>query len=286
MKNTNYFFSRNIFASLMFISLLFSTLTSCEDKKDEGTPPELPPYESMAIDFSNFTDNTKATSLVNTNVNFGAAGLTVFVWNLTLGVTLAVPVASFYESFKHVAVFIGDATWQWTYDVKVLGATYTARMTGQIRTDNVKWNMYVSRSGINAFEEFKWFEGTSDTDGNAGQWILYHSYELQEAVIQIDWKKTGNEIGDIKYTYIRSSDNGDAKQLSNGSYIQYGLQDDAFDAFYSVHSATRDLETDGFKDVNIEWSTDNYYGRIKAFHYFQDTDWHCWNNEGVDIICE
>ena len=48
----------------------------------------------------------------------------------------------------------------------MFGATYTARLTGEIRTDDIQWEMYITRTGINAYAEFKWYEGTSDLDGN------------------------------------------------------------------------------------------------------------------------
>lgn len=270
------------FAGLMAIVVLTAFLSSCETESND-TPPELPPYESMAIDFSKFSDNTKtATVESSTSVNHGSAVITISVWNIMLGITLAVPVATFYESFKKEPTFLGDSKWQWTYDVN----TYSARMTGQVRADDVKWEMYITKKGLGAFPEFKWFEGTSDLNAMGGTWTLYHSYNLQEAVLEIDWEKSGDDIGEISYTYIRESSNGDQKQLSKDSYIQYGLADGLLDAYYNIHSTTRDVEDEGFKDVNIEWSTTEYFGRIKAFHYFQDADWHCWDSEGIDTECE
>ncbi len=279
---------RRISAILVLISLGLIGFNSCKNDNKE-TPPELPPYESMAIDFSQFGTDGKAAIDLNTDttmINFAAAGLTVFFWNVTLTITLVVPVAAFYASFQNEAEYLGNGMWQWKYDVPGFANTYKARLTGKLQDNSVKWEMYISRTGINAHDEFLWFEGTSDFDGNGGQWILYHSYAVQEAVLQIDWEKTNDEIGDIKYTYIRESDNGDDNQLTSGSYLQYGLKDADLNAFYSIEYNQRNRDSSDMLNVDIEWSLTEYYGRIKAQHYFQDDDWHCWDSQGYDAVCE
>lgn len=271
---------------------IFPVFTSCEKDEEMGTPPALPPYESMAIDFSDFTNTSKAASdfkmmysdmnLIS-NANYGWAGLTVFFWNITLGSVIAVPVASFYAAFNSTPVFIGNATWEWTYNVGGFASTYTARLNGQIRTDDVKWEMYITKNGIGGYDEFKWFEGTSDLDGNGGQWILYHSYNFQDPVLQIDWEKASNEIGMVKYTYVRGTNDLGETETFNGSYLEYGLQDGNYNAYYNVH-AYAELSSN-FVDTYIEWSTTEYYGHIKAEHIFQDSVWHCWDTDGNDIDC-
>lgn len=281
---------QRILSGFLATAFLLLTFTSCEKQTAETeTAPELPPYESFAIDFDSFTSSTKSTTELqgdSTMINFFAASVTVTFWNVILAGTMVVPVSAFYQSFNHEATYIGDKTWQWTYDITGFAANYTARLTGEIRSDDIKWEMYISKDGVNSFAEFKWFEGTSALDGSNGQWILYHSYEVQEAVLQIDWEKSDSEIGNIKYTYVRESDNGDLTQLSEDSYIEYGLSDSDLNAYYSIHYTTRDIEDNGFLNVNIEWSTNEYNGRIKAEHYYQDTAWHCWDSNGYDIICD
>jgi hypothetical protein len=160
-------------------------------------------------------------------------------------------------------------------------------MTGTIRAEDVKWEMYISKSGIGEHPEFLWFEGTSDLDGDGGQWILYQSYAVQEAALQIDWSKTGDEVGSVKYTYIKETDNLlEPQQLTEGSYLQYGLTDDVLNAFYNIDYNTRDRADSANYQVNIEWSTTAYNGRIKAEHYFHNANWHCWDSLGFDTSCE
>jgi hypothetical protein len=277
---------KNFLKGLLVIAFFSFIATSCEKSEDINTAPELPPYESMKIDFGNMADSEKSLATNSSSVNFAAAGITVGVWNVMLTLTLAVPVGAFYHSFSAEPVYLGDNKWQWSYDVNGFAAKYKARLTGTLRINDIKWEMYIAKEGVGAHEEFLWFEGTSNFDGNSGQWVLYHSYEVQEAILQIDWQKEAEKIGDVKYTYIRESDNGSQDQLAKGSYLNYGLQDATFDAFYSVHYVSRENLADGFNDVLIEWSTTAYNGRIKAMHYFQDDLWHCWDSAGLDTACE
>ena len=81
--------------------------------------------------------------------------------------------------------------------------TYKARLTGQIRTSDVYWKMYIAKEGTGGFTEFVWFEGTSKLDGTGGQWIFNESSTDKPAgSLQIDWTKTGNiNRHMIKYTY-------------------------------------------------------------------------------------
>lgn len=258
---------------------------SCEKQKEEE-PPALPPYESMAVDFSSFVNSQKAAlgDQNQTTVNFDFAAGTVGFWNLLLTVHLAVPVASFYQSFSHQPVLIGDKTWQWSYNVTGFVATYTARLVGTVRENDVKWEMYISKAGVDPFDEFMWYEGTSDLDGMGGQWILYHSAEFQEKTLQIDWTKENEEIGGVKYTAIRELKDDRTEEPFYGSNLTYGLQEGDFNAFYNIHFY--DIWTQQFVDCFIDWNSTQYNGRVKAEYHFKDTNWHCWDGSGYDTDCE
>lgn len=270
------------------VLLSMPLFTGC--KKTENTPPVLPPYQSMAIDFSSFKvqstsgiDIQKSFNEVNTIQNWAFAYGTVVFWNTLLTFNLAVPVAAFYASFNQKAIYLGDAKWEWKYDITISDVNYSARLTGEFRENGIKWEMYISRSGPNSFPEFKWFEGTSSLNGKGGQWILYQSYLYQVPFLQIDWSATNNQIDGVKYSYIRELDINGNPNSFNGSYLIYGLQDNYFNAFYTVH--IWDTNTEQFMDTYIEWNTTEYYGHVKSQNKFQDLNWHCWDNLGNDIDC-
>jgi hypothetical protein len=279
---------KKIVSGFLAITLVYLMLVSCESKKD---PPALPPYESMAIDFSKFdinqgkaaTDGQKSTEVIG--INYTYAAINVGVFSALLTVTLAVPVACFYNSFSQEPVFLSDATWQWSTEYTAFGGTYHARLTGQVRSNDVKWEMYISRDGIGAFDEFMWYEGTSLSDGSGGQWILKHSQQFQEPMLQIDWERTGSEVGMVKYTNIRELDNDRSPNVQDGAFIEAGLTDGDLNAYYSIHVYDTWTLND-FADVNIEWNTTTYNGRVKSPLFYSNVDWHCWDGTGADVVCE
>jgi len=265
---------------VLLVALLIPFFQGCEKK---GNPPVVPPEGTMIMDFSNFTDGSKSAyslpGLKGANdVNYSVAKTVAGVWNSLLFVNLAIPVAAFRKAIENKPSYLDNKKWQWKYTVNVLSATYTARLTGQITSANVKWEMYISREGVGGFPEFLWFEGTSALDGKSGQWILNESREAQVPMLQIDWQITGTDVGSVKYTYIKTG------SPFKDSYIQYGLTTGAYNAFYEVHfyESTSYMR---FVDVNIEWSTSGHNGRVKAQDYFGDTAWHCWDGNGNDITC-
>jgi hypothetical protein len=276
--------------SLMIIAALFAAqFTGC---KKTDNAPTIPPSKSMTIDFSAFTAAKKSVDInaqaqvpgVVNNVNWLLASTTAGFWNIILTVNLVVPVTAFKAAIDNKPALIGDKKWEWKYTANVVGAAYNARLTGEIRATDVKWEMYISKDGAGAFAEFLWFSGTSALDGKSGQWILNCSPVFNEPYLQIDWTITGLDIGSVKYTYIRDLKDNRTPDLFKTSYIEYGLKSQAMNAYYNIHYNSSATISD-FKDVFIEWSTTTYTGHIKAVHYYQDSNWHCWNGSGLDVVC-
>jgi hypothetical protein len=143
--------------------------------------------------------------------------------------------------------------------------------------------MYISREGIGAFDELLWYEGTSNLDGKSGQWILNHSQQFPEPMLQIDWVVAGSAIGNIKYTYIRDLKDDRSADPFKNSFIEYGLTTNTLNAFYNIHQNTGVANI--FNDVFIEWSTTNHNGHIKSNNNFQDDLWHCWDETGNNVTC-
>jgi hypothetical protein len=247
-------------------------------KKDKGDPPNLPPAESMMIDFTDFVSNAKSFNTGfdtkgTENLNWETAALIIGTWRTLITVTLAIPVASFKVAVDQDPVYLSDKKWQWSYNVSAAGVTYKARLTGEIQASDVVWEMYIAREGANAFAEFKWFEGTSKLDGTGGQWVLSESNLAPQPFLQIDWTKSGTSIGTIKYTSLKNS---------TGSYIEYGLTSNpTFDAYFTIHFTNTDAK---YKDISIEWNTSRNNGRIKSSDYL-DGQWKCWNESKLNVEC-
>ncbi len=272
-----------LYLTLISTILLF---TSCDNSDEVGAAPVLPPLSSMVIDFDDFTNahssSTKSTESTSID-HWGYARIVTGVWNTALFTTLAVPVASFNSALNKQAEFLGDSKWQWTYTVDGFTSQYTARLTGELAGNQINWEMYISKNGIDGFDEFLWFSGTSQTDGTSGYWILNHSAAYPENMLRIDWTVEGEEVGNIKYTYIRQLNNDRETDKFKDSYVIYGLQEAELDAFYDVH--VFDFFKEAFVDVDIEWNRTNYNGQVMAPMHFEDTEWHCWDDTGLDIDC-
>ncbi len=265
---------------LVSFALLISAALLTHCKKDKGDPPVLPPAESMTIDFSNFSSTKKSLEVLQgtkgtENSNWEYAATVAGIWKLIINTTLAVPVTAFKTALNQTPVFLSGKTWQWSYDVTYLNVTYKARLTGLIRTSDVQWQMYITRTGTGGFDEFLWFEGTSQIDGSAGQWIINQDPQSSVAFLQIDWAKTSSVVGNIKYTYLKTDP-------FKTSYIEYGLTSGTLDAFYNIHYHNGVK----FSDVNVEWNTTTKNGHVKSVDYLGDSNWYCWDSNRVNTVCQ
>jgi len=274
---------KKIITSLLLLLFLGSFLTSC--KKDKNNPPALPPEESMTIDFSNFEPEKKSYNISLTkgveNSNWEFAAMVAGYFRTFIAGTLAVPVYSFKMATGETPVYIEDKTWQWSYTTSLLGKTYKARLTGQIRTNDVLWKMYITGEGTGGFTEFQWFEGTSRSDGTGGQWILNHSVQFKEPLLQIDWTTSGNAINVIKYTYVRTlNDTREADPFKTSS-LEYGKKTGTFNSYYTIYY----FNGLAFSEMNVEWNSSTRNGRVKSLSNFGDSNWHCWNGNLVNVIC-
>ncbi len=275
---------KKIFNILLITVFLTSLLSGC--KKDKGDPPTLPPAESFMIDFSNFEAGKKAADEIilpkGIEDNYWEFSAVVAGYFQSLLITtLAVPVASFNKALDQTPKYLEEKTWQWSYSITFLNITYKARLTGEIRTTDVLWNMFITREGTGGYAEFLWFDGTSKLDGTGGQWNLNHSFQHNEPLLKIEWTKSGNIVNYIKYTYVRTkNDDGDDDPFES-SYIEYGKTTGIYDSYYNI-SYFNGLT---FSLVNVEWHSVSHIGRVKCQPFFSDNLWHCWDGTLANTIC-
>ncbi|HEY9114468.1 MAG TPA: hypothetical protein VIN10_07180 [Bacteroidales bacterium] len=260
-----------------FVVLLVSGILISGCSKDD-TPnqpaPQLPPESSFVMDFTGFDNPNDTTSSreIASYQNWGYSYINVTVWHTLLKIGLAVPVASFLESFKHEAVFHPDQeNWTWSYNFVVGGVTHEAELTGFFLNDTINWEMRITKA--NFYSDFLWYSGKSAFDRSGGYWILNEKPDSPNPILQIDWVYEGNSIGNIQYTNIKT---GDAE---NGSYINYGTASGDLDRFYNLYfNSSANL-------TEIEWNSIDFHGRVKNAQHFGDQNWHCWDNTLQDIDC-
>lgn len=273
-------------------ALLFLFLIACSSEDEptfQNDAYELPPFETMMADFDAFTDTSGSGKSVlpsnkAPNANWTLARIVIGTWNTALFTTLTVPVTAFQSAFLHDPERISDTMWQWTYTVEGFTGEYHARLTGELVEGDIHWNMYITRTGIEAFEEFLWFTGVSDRDGNSGYWILNQGPDHPVAMLRIDWIREAEEIGTLRYTWVRELNIDQSTDMFRNSYLEYGLQEGDYNAYFDAH--IHDANLQDFVDVRMEWNRELYFGRIRAPHIYEDMDWHCWNGSGEDVPCE
>lgn len=261
---------KNFFA---FSLVVFLGLQSCQ--KDNGviteTPPELPPQASFIPDFSDF-QNDKAIA-DSSRIHWVHSAIKVGFWNTVIFVGMAVPVASYAESFNHDAEYQGGTTWLWQYSFKdIWGIDYTAKLYGTVNVGTIDWEMYITKDGF--FEDFLWYTGVMQSDGSSVTWVLYESPSEPNEFLQIVWNETTNTTGNITFTNIRPGD------VENGGYIKYGNDSETdLNAYYLIYNKGQENLTE------IEWSQYTKNGRVKDEIRFGDTEWHCWDENFFDIDC-
>jgi hypothetical protein len=254
---------------LCLILLFFTIVQSC--KKNQGNAPDLPPESAFLADFSDF--NSAKMFLDTTSSNWNHSVANVVVWSTIITVGLEIPVASYMEAIKnHDAVYQSDNTWLWEYSFGPDKNLYTAKLFGNVESDSVEWEMYITKLGD--YEDFLWYSGSSGLDRMEGHWIVFNNPTLPTELLRIDWMRTNNESGHIRYMNIEPGG------YENGGYIVYGNDADAdLECYYHIYNKGLD------NLIEIEWSKTDLTGRVKDLNKFSDQNWHCWDIYKKDVDC-
>lgn len=247
------------------------TMNSCEK---EPVRMELPPAESLSINWEAFPSNEKKSAddeLAMGNWLYSAAS--IVVWNTVVAANIVIPTVAYGAAFNHEPVYMGDETWEWSYSVTVSQRTIVARLVGA-RIDNETFSMEMYLSETGNFEEFKWFEGVIRYDHTAADWTLYHSPQNPVEYLEISYQKDyENDVKNIRYTVV-----DEENELYEG-YIDFGI--DAGMTDYDAHYTVSKPDTTTF----IEWNTTTNAGRVKDQGHYGDELWHCWDSMLQDVEC-
>lgn len=256
------------------ITLLF-TSTSC-DKEPVDERPELPPVESLVMDFTNFSEppgSMKGTEATYENVYHSY--LSVVFWNVAATVTMALPVVAYGHALQQEPVYLGDRIWEWSFDFPLNSVNYTATLTGA-RVSNEEFSMeMVIAPALTPDMGVKWFDGIIRYDHTHATWNLYKEGSVK--VLEAQWNKDyETEEADLTYTFVEPGHN------ENGSYIMLAyMPQEFYDAAYTISLAAG--------ETLIQWNTTTIEGRVKDLVKFEDSEWHCWDsaaNNLVDKVCE
>lgn len=254
-------------------------IVSCEDENSlnpGNQAPTIPPQSSMIINFDDFPDTSSLSKLdfsQLTNRNWGWAAHNIVFWNSVLTLTLAIPVAAFVESFNHQPVKQPDGSWLWQYSVTQQEPIYTAKLYGKTVAEGVEWKMLITKEG--EYTDFEWFTGFSNLPLTEGTWTLNKDPNSPSPFLFIEWhRNVQEETANVKYSLITPTSPADS------SFIFYGKTNEVlFNRFYQIYNA----ENNNLIDIN--WNYEQYFGRVKDAIYFEDENWHCWDEKLDDQDC-
>lgn len=258
---------------LMISMMLFSV--SC-DKEPVEDRPELPPLESLVMDFSAFAQqpgSLKSSEI--TYENFLHAYLSVVFWNVASTTTIAVPAAAYTHALSQDPVYLGDHTWEWSFGFSLQEESYDATLTGaRLNNEEFSMEMVISVAG-SPDQSIKWFDGVVRYDHTHASWNLYGEDGVK--LLEAEWNKDfETEEGDLTYTYVEPG------QEETGSYISYAMIPGA------VYDASYTISLSGGETL-IEWNTTTLEGRVKDTSWYGDSEWHCWDSAAnglADMVCE
>lgn len=279
MKKLSFFFS------LLAALLIFQ---SCEKDSvvDPGseTAPQLPPEQSFIMPFDGFEDADTSGLIGKVDAqeksgphSFGHwfhAASNVVVWNTVATATSAVPVTAFREAFNHEAQYVGDGVFVWSYQFPADGKLYTASLSGQFINggSETQWDMRISQ--LNGFTDLLWYSGTVSADRTQATWTLNHKPVNPEPFISIAYDYDKNtDAFTIRYTNIIPGN------ADNGAYIEFQTNPGGdFNRAYEVFLPNQKL-------LEIEWNKPSNEGRVKDAVRFGDNEWHCWNEQLMNVEC-
>jgi hypothetical protein len=260
---------KQLLALVLGIILVFN---SC--KKDEIPPiPVLPPVSSFSMEYDDFQQNKSAPLIIK---NWLYSVVNVSIFSTIVSANMVVPTIAFSESFNYEPTYIGDQTWQWSYEFIGIGSTYKATLNGIAEKKNkVRWEMYVDKIGTNSFTNFLWFEGTT-TDTTAAVWTVYENPLTPSVLFDIEWDSNSDHTKSIlKYTYRNTG------STNTNSTIEFGKEpENNFDRYYNIFIASEN------SIINIEWNSELKYGHVKSPTFYNDENWHCWDEYLLDAWCD
>jgi hypothetical protein len=261
-------------AILLAVSLLIVS-TSC-DKEAVENRPELPPMESLVMNFSDFDAPvavTKASGEPHLHFNYAFSSL-VF-WSGASALSMALPVAAYAYALEQGVEYLGDNSWEWSYGFQWSGQDYTASLIAErINNEEFSLEMRIAASSMPE-QAVRWFDGVVRYDHTRANWTIYRDGSIE--ILEVEWA-IDFELGDasLLYTYVEQA------MLETGSYIRYEYApQEVYDASFTV-SLSAGIQL-------IQWNTTTKEGRVQDEARFGDAEWNCWDtleNGLVDKVCE
>jgi len=253
---------------LLVISLL-AFGTSCKKKEKGDERPDLPPQESLFMDFSDFSERPDVKG--TTYNNFVYSFLNVAFWNTIGTVSLAPPAVAYVRILQQNARYLGDNSWEWVAYFTFEQTNYVGTLT-TVRLNNDTYSVeLVVAPEATPESGFKWVDGVVRYDLTSASYNIYQNPGSPVKALEVDWEKDYDDnTSSLTYTYVVPGED------ETGSSINYSIDPAlTYDASYTISLSGETIE--------IEWDRASKAGRVRNEDYFLDSDWHCWDSNLVDL---
>jgi hypothetical protein len=258
------------FKSLTAIILIMAVFISCSDSNntDEITP-EIPSAETMAIDLSDFNNNSN--SKLKAGSNFNAALFRAGIAKLIVDANLIIPKVLITAAQNKDPEVVAEGEYQWMYTAENEDKDFSVLLTADVDSeDNVEWNFFVTTSATDPpLNNFHLFSGEAEYDGTEGEWTYYDAQE-EGAVSEIEWDIDNDGSIDLDFSVL-SDRNGNM-----GSEIDYDF-DGTIKTIVYVDGSNGNTTT-------IEFNTETKVGFIISPSYNEGVK-SCWDENLEDTPC-
>ena len=252
-------------------------ISSCKDSAstvNNDEPPQLPPVESMEMDFSTYENNQGSGNSVASQkgTNFAQAAVRAFIMKTVVDVNLFIPRLLLEAASNNEAEFNEEGGWTWTYSKMADGETYEVRLLATRTSDNeVSWQLFVTNSALNIDDKL-FFSGTSSNDGTNGSWTYFNlqNSEQEEAVSEIEWNVENEEDISLRLEVVSDRNN------NMGDFIEYSFDGTIKNAVY--------FNADEDETTELQWNVETNAGFIIAPNY-NNGEQACWDENFANISC-
>ncbi|NGP77053.1 hypothetical protein G3570_10445 [Balneolaceae bacterium YR4-1] len=251
-------------------------VTSCNDDPaslSNEQPPEIPPVESMSMDFSNFDgyqQNKEALSK-EVNTNFAEAAIRAFVIKSVVDLNLAIPKALLAAASESEAEFNEEGEWVWNYTKNAGNQTYEVRLVASQQNENeINWQFFVTNSALNISDKL-FFEGTTTAGGTQGTWTYYSLMSSSEEAVSVtNWSVSEEGNVDLRLEVVSDRYNNE------GDFIEYSFDGTVKNVVF--YNANEDSTTE------LQWNIETNVGYIIAPNY-NNGEKACWNENFENVTC-
>lgn len=275
---------KNVTGLVALACIVAFGLLGCLGSEAEEGPP-LPPASSMKMDLSTFTTAQAAGALspgkadgIGDKSNFNNAAGRVVWLNTAIVLALAPPATVFATAVSVDPVF-ENGDWIWDFSITNGANTYAALLRGFFDGGlkegiHLNLEMKVTCTACKVpTDNYLWYTGRFNTDGNSGHWQFYNPEIVQEdqTFVKVEYEVTDEENKVLDFSNDRTDGHEDA-----GDRIEYKRTGEM--ARVSFHDESEML------DYMVEWnlSTDAGYIEVPGYNNGERA---CWGTDRKNVDC-